>query len=667
MNIGMSSDGLLGIRELFAKAWEVYKRRMPTLIVLGIAAVLLPVLCLAPFVGLGVVLSMSLPGMKGIAMFAGILLGTAAAVWSANWAFSAFLTAVADETCGVKEAFKQARPKILGHLWLAAVTGLILGGAHLLFIIPGLILTVWFFFAPFVFIHEDVRGMDALLKSKAYVKDRWAAVAVRLLAVWFVSALISAIPFVGPVVALFLVPFGFVYTFLLYKDLKGATGTFSFEPSKREKVGFVAAGTMGYALPVVLVLTFMGPMMQIPFSVLTASVTGQSPADIRPGRALAPTPKMPSPRSANTVQAPRPPSPRISNYINVLTDSSQGWTKRSQAAFQLGMSRDPEAVPALMQALKTDDQWVVRKNAVDALAALNARQAVDVLIGRLETDENVFVREAAVKALGQLGDRRAVGPLESALEDPAVVMTQKDGETVEEKTVAIAAQAALNRLKTAGKTTLTEVEEKKPENTASQVSEKALSPIPETIVAEQPDPPALDKETKAHLLQRIKACTKAIKIQPKDALAYHHRAVAHFKLGSYEKALEDFTAAATLTPAEAGIYYNRAATYAMLGRYTEAVEDGTKCIKLNPEFPDAYLNRGIDYLASGRMREALADFEKVTELNDKDAAAYYARGIAKLKLGATTEAGQDFKTAADMGNEKARKYLKTSGLLQSQT
>jgi len=550
MNIGMSPEGLLGIRELLTRTWAVYKRRMKPLILIALATVLLPALAFAPFFGLGFVVALSFPGLKAGITAGAILLGVAAAIWVANWALSAFLVAVIDERCGVKEAFLRGKPKILGHLWLATLTGIILTGAHLFFVIPGIILTVLFFAAPFVFMDEDVRGMDALLKSKAYVQGKWVAVAVRLLAVWFISLLLSTIPIVGQLAALFMVPFSVVYTFLLYKNLRDS-GEITFQPSRREKIGVVATGALGYALPVVLVLAFMGSLMTMPFCMLTASQTG-----------------------------PATHSPQMD---------------KSAARAQIVRAQPPK------------------------------------------------------KPVSTLG----------------VVMTQKDGKMVEEKSVAQAARKALERLGPSADTD--------PALARQDVATNEENPEGETAAGNSEPKPVTAKvhtapnpEQASRWKNRIKACTKAIKIQPEDALAYHHRAVAHFKLGNHDQALHDFTKALELTPTEAIIYYNRAIVYADAGKYDQAIEDGTKCIKLNPDFADAYLNRGIDHLTAGRIKAALADFEKLTELNGNDSSAYYGRGIAKWKLGSADPAIADFEKAADLGNEKAKKYLEIAHPSRSQ-
>ena len=124
---------------------------------------------------------------------------------------------------------------------------------------------------------EDVRGMDALLKSKEYVRGRWFGVCLRLIAIWLISASVSAIPIIGQVLALFLIPFSFIYAFLVYQDLKTTRGDISFQPGRKEKVSIIATGTFGYLMPALIVFVFMGSMIFTPFSMLKAKMTGQLP------------------------------------------------------------------------------------------------------------------------------------------------------------------------------------------------------------------------------------------------------------------------------------------------------------------------------------------------------------------------------------------------------
>lgn len=73
----------------------------------------------------------------------------------------------------VKEEMKQARDVVGQYIWVSILSGLIVLGGLILFIIPGVIFSLWYTFAPFVAILEKKRGMEALRESKKMVQGRW--------------------------------------------------------------------------------------------------------------------------------------------------------------------------------------------------------------------------------------------------------------------------------------------------------------------------------------------------------------------------------------------------------------------------------------------------------------------------------------------------------------
>lgn len=73
----------------------------------------------------------------------------------------------------VKEEMKQARDVAGQYFWVSLLSGLIALGGFILFIIPGVIFSLWYTFAPFVAILEKKRGMEALRESKKMVQGRW--------------------------------------------------------------------------------------------------------------------------------------------------------------------------------------------------------------------------------------------------------------------------------------------------------------------------------------------------------------------------------------------------------------------------------------------------------------------------------------------------------------
>lgn len=85
------------------------------------------------------------------------------------------------------------------------------------------------------------------------------------------------------------------------------------------------------------------------------------------------------------------------------------FTTRSNAARQLGQTRDPRAVDALLHDLH-DADWRVRRNAAQALGVARDRRAVEPLIAALQ-DRSVTVQQRAAVALGRLRDPRALPAL----------------------------------------------------------------------------------------------------------------------------------------------------------------------------------------------------------------------------------------------------------------
>ena len=155
----------------------------------------------------------------------------------------------------------------------------------------------------------------------------------------------------------------------------------------------------------------------------------------------------------------------------------------------------------------------------------------------------------------------------------------------------------------------------------------------------------------------IEAYTKAIALDPNDALAYNNRGAAYANKGQYDRAIEDFNKAIALNPNLAQAYYNRGAAYADKGQYDRAIEDYNKAIALDPNDALAYYNRGIAYKNKGQYDRAIEDYNKAIALNPNNALAYNNRGVAYYEKGNMGRAISDFQKACDMGNEIGCKNL----------
>jgi len=267
-------SSLPGVTVILGQAWLLYKQRWGTF--LGVVAVQMLVIVVAIAIGFGggmganLIFKNSMAGKIGSSITLTILFFIIIFT-SQAWGQIALLYAIKDsrEGIGTVEAYRRGWRKILSYWWIMSLMGLIIVGGFILLIIPGIIFSIWFSLALFVLIAEDIKGMNALLKSKEYVKGKWWSV------LWyftFVSMLVFIIVFVSSlffqslriplifeigdfIVWLFLTPLVTTYSFLVYSKLRAIKGEIIFAPIKGQKATFIILGILGTLLiPVILFL-----------------------------------------------------------------------------------------------------------------------------------------------------------------------------------------------------------------------------------------------------------------------------------------------------------------------------------------------------------------------------------------------------------------------------
>lgn len=100
---------------------------------------------------------------------------------------------VIDQDMDVKVAFKKSMPLFWKYIGLIIVFGLITLIGYLLFIVPGIILTVMLSFSLYALILEDLGPIQALKRSKELVKGFWWTVLARFMVVGVFAVLISMV------------------------------------------------------------------------------------------------------------------------------------------------------------------------------------------------------------------------------------------------------------------------------------------------------------------------------------------------------------------------------------------------------------------------------------------------------------------------------------------
>lgn len=183
------------------------------------------------------------------------------------WAIPSLLYNFKENT-NIKESCKRGF-KILGsYIWVYFLLVIIIAGGFLLFIIPGILFSIYFSLAIFILIFEERKGFNALFRSKHLVSGKFWGVLVRFLALGLIMGIGLFLVFalilfgienkqiedqlsgvIGYFLRLFVLPFFLIYGFLIYNNLKEIKAEVIYEePARSKKAKYVIPGILGILL-----------------------------------------------------------------------------------------------------------------------------------------------------------------------------------------------------------------------------------------------------------------------------------------------------------------------------------------------------------------------------------------------------------------------------------
>ncbi len=151
---------------------------------------------------------------------------------------AALLSAITDtKITTVHGAYQVGSKKILSLWWVTILSFLIVGGGFLLFVIPGILFSVWFTFSQYVLFTEKKKGMDALLTSREYVRGYFWQIAIRIIFIALIAAALSSIAgyisllfqnglvsqIAQSIVSLITIPLVMLFQYKLYENVRSAT------------------------------------------------------------------------------------------------------------------------------------------------------------------------------------------------------------------------------------------------------------------------------------------------------------------------------------------------------------------------------------------------------------------------------------------------------------
>lgn len=162
---------------------------------------------------------------------------------------------------GIWGAFSRGFTIFGPFVWVSFLVSLVSFGGFLLFIIPGIFLSIMLSLSMYILVSENSRGFSALVASWSYVKGYWGAVFIRFIAfllcvfvliiifgllivgVEFANLFSGAVPqpsFIGQFLNLILgdlilTPLGIIYMYFIYGSLQQAKAAVPLDVD-REKI-----------------------------------------------------------------------------------------------------------------------------------------------------------------------------------------------------------------------------------------------------------------------------------------------------------------------------------------------------------------------------------------------------------------------------------------------
>jgi tetratricopeptide (TPR) repeat protein len=138
---------------------------------------------------------------------------------------------------------------------------------------------------------------------------------------------------------------------------------------------------------------------------------------------------------------------------------------------------------------------------------------------------------------------------------------------------------------------------------------------------------------------------EAIKLNPKNALAYVQRGISLTERGELEDALKDYAEAIRIDPREYSAYCYRGFTFFYEGEFHDALTNFDKALEINAARPEAYLCRAELHIQRHAFDDAMADCAAAIRFHPDLPDAYAIRSFAYLRSGHASLAEQDLKTA----------------------
>jgi len=158
----------------------------------------------------------------------------------------------------------------------------------------------------------------------------------------------------------------------------------------------------------------------------------------------------------------------------------------------------------------------------------------------------------------------------------------------------------------------------------------------------------------------LKDFNSYLRLNPKDSYTYYNRGILKNDIGSFDGAIQDFSAAIKYSSANpSDFYFARGSVNQSLKHYAKAISDYNIALKHSPDNKDALNNLGLLFIEKKDFQAAVPWFDKALKLNSDLVNSLFNRAYALIELGRGKEALADLEHALAISpdNPYANNYM----------
>jgi hypothetical protein len=262
-----SAGRLPGFGYFFKETFSVYKNNFWTFLLISAAPLIVSFLFSIFFLKHQSADPLSIPSLQDFFPFIPISL---IVMIISLWSSLSLLHAIKERGTGISigRAFTKGWSSLGSGIWVSFLTLIIVGVGFVLFIIPGIIFSIWFLLALYVLVDENKKGMAALKRSKELISGYLVAYWGRtflfalifsgiLLLVSFITKFFSlffpALSYVATIVNIIVAPLFGIFSFLVYEKIKKAKEA-GYTKSPRE-IKYILLALLLLLAPIAILIT----------------------------------------------------------------------------------------------------------------------------------------------------------------------------------------------------------------------------------------------------------------------------------------------------------------------------------------------------------------------------------------------------------------------------